>query len=124
MSTTARLRAAKLMGGADRKQQAQTSTRRKLLPRPNTERTGANRKRTKERFGTCPNVIQLSLRHSQVSKETAGTGRRPNPNECREEEPIPPSHWQGLAEMCRQGRQRMGKLSTDKSELLPLNSGH
>lgn len=95
VSTTARLRAAKLMDGPNGKQRAQTSTRRKILPRPNIGRTGANRKRTKERFGTCPNVIQLSLRHSQVSKETAGTGRRPNPNECHEEELIPPSHWQG-----------------------------
>lgn len=56
--------AAKLMDGVNRKQQAQTSTRRKILPRPNTERTGANGKRTKERFGACPNVIQLSLRQS------------------------------------------------------------
>lgn len=114
-STAAGRRAARLMDGGSRTQRAQTGSRRKILPRPNTERTGANRrgkkkKRTKERFGTCPNVIQLSLRHSQVSEGTAGTRRQAS--RCREEELIPPSAWrrrrQGRAGTRRQGRQRMG----------------
>lgn len=46
-NTTARLTAAKLMDGAKRKQQAQTSTRMEILPRPNTERIGGNRKKNK-----------------------------------------------------------------------------
>lgn len=71
MGTSARPRAAELRDRTIPEQQAQTSTRRKFLPRPNTERTGTNRERTEERFGTCPNVIPLSLRHSQVSEETA-----------------------------------------------------
>lgn len=52
--TTARLRAAELMDGANRKQQAQTSTRRKILPRPNAERTGANRKKNKREIWHLP----------------------------------------------------------------------
>lgn len=41
-------------------------------PAQSKHREDGNRERTEERFGTCPNVIPLSLRHSQVSEETAG----------------------------------------------------
>lgn len=48
-STAAGRRAARLMDGGSRTQRAQTGSRRKILPRPNTERTGANRRGKKKK---------------------------------------------------------------------------
>lgn len=75
-------------------------------------------KRTKERSGTRPNAIQLSLRHCQVSREAAGTCRHPTARRKSQSHLRLAKEKAGMGRARRQGRQRMGELSADESSLL------
>lgn len=75
-------------------------------------------KRTKERSGTRPNAIQLSLRHCQVSREAAGTCRHPTARRRSQSHLRLAKEKAGMGRARRQGRQRMGELSADETSPL------
>lgn len=75
-------------------------------------------KRTKERSGTRPNAIQLSLRHCQVSREAAGTCRHPTAHRRSQSHLRLAKEKAGMGRARRQGRQRMGELSADETSPL------
>lgn len=108
---------------------AESSTPRRSPERrfcPDQTRRGQEQteRRTKERSGTCPNAIQLSLRHCQVSREAAGTCRHPTAHRKSQSHLRLATEKAGMGRGIQTGHGRgWGKLSADETNLLSPSPG-
>lgn len=116
--------AAGLRDGGSREQHAQTVTREKILPRPNTERTGANRTKNKREIWHLPK--RHPIKPAALSGEQ-GSSRDLQAPHSTQEEPIPPPTGNGESRYGQRHTdrawQRMGELSADETNLLSPSPG-
>lgn len=105
-SMTAGQGAAGLRDGRSREQHVQTVTREKILPRPNTERTGANRKKNKREIWHLPK--RHPIKPAALSGEQ-GSSRDLQAPHSTQEEPIPPPTGKGESRHGQRHADRAGR---------------